>query len=163
MHVVAEILLCKNCARMHRFQQIRVSCEKSRFPDLLETLVVKENERSCCRRLSGFASRGSQVRPLSRPPILSTTYRLLPSVHSPHCRDFCSDPITLLDSCSCDSSSARNFSNFSIATRFCSAAGLNGSPVDIRAGSHLARCHASVMQLATNHDKLLTTYERRQI
>jgi hypothetical protein len=31
---------------------------KSRFPDLLETLAVKENAGSRCRRLSGFASRG---------------------------------------------------------------------------------------------------------
>jgi hypothetical protein len=71
-HVVAEVALCTNCAKVHRFQQIRVSFgAKSRFPDLLEALVGKENGTSCWRRLSGFSSRGQGARIPSGPPDLT--------------------------------------------------------------------------------------------
>jgi hypothetical protein len=43
--------LSQNCARIQRFHRIRVSsCERSRFPQLLETLVVRRNGRSCWSR-----------------------------------------------------------------------------------------------------------------
>jgi hypothetical protein len=38
VHVVAEIVLCTNCARMQRFQQVRVSFER------------KADSPICCKR-----------------------------------------------------------------------------------------------------------------
>ena len=38
VHVVREIILCTNCARMHRFQQIRVTFER------------KADSPICCKR-----------------------------------------------------------------------------------------------------------------
>ena len=44
---------------------------KSRFPDLVETLVVGSNRWSGWNRVRRFASRGSPVRSRSRPPTFS--------------------------------------------------------------------------------------------
>src|ERR1700674_317210 len=51
---------------------------ESRFPDLLETLVLKSFQWNCWRRVSCFASRGSPVRSRPRPPTSS-----LIAMHSP--------------------------------------------------------------------------------
>src|ERR1700674_995410 len=51
---------------------------ESRFPDLLETLVLKSFQWNCWRRVSCFASRGSPVRSRSRPPTLPFERKQIP-------------------------------------------------------------------------------------
>ena len=59
--------LCKNASFSRDSSYLSA---KSRFPDLLETLVVASNGWSGWNRVRCFASRGSPVRSRSRPPIL---------------------------------------------------------------------------------------------
>ena len=40
------------------FNRLDLAVSEKQIPQFVVTLVVKEKERSCCRRLSGFASKG---------------------------------------------------------------------------------------------------------